>query len=116
MQHTFTIKNSGNVALRNLALQASGLSDVTCTLTLPSTLTVNANIVCEGVHKVSQDEVESGASQLSVMFSSDNIVPASGSAFGRVLQLEAVELTTVASLSLTFTAVSSCTAPPKARK
>jgi hypothetical protein len=120
VQHSFTIKSSGNVALRGLAVQAPSLSGITCAPPLTADLAVDSNTTCQGVHEVTQDEVETGVSQLSVVVNTVNLVPitrsvSGASSYNKQFQLAPVDLATVPSLSLTFEPTCNV-APSKARK
>jgi hypothetical protein len=111
VQHHVTIQNSGNVALRGLT---PSLADITCTPSLTDPLAAGGTTVCQGVHVVTQDEVEIGVSQLSVDVTAANIVPATGITFTQQVQLASVQLTAVASFSVVFAGASTCTAATRA--
>jgi hypothetical protein len=115
VEHTFTLRSSGNVALRGLAVQAPSLSGIACTPPLTVALDANSTITCHGVHEMTQDEVEAGVSQLSAGITAANLVPATGSSYSKEFLLRQVDLEGVASFSLAF--ASTCNAAPsKARK
>jgi hypothetical protein len=113
VQHSFTIRSCGNVALRGLAVQAPSLSGLTCTPPLAVGLAVNSATTCQGVHVVTQDEVETGVSQLSAVVNTVNLVP-SGSSYSKPFPLAQVDPVTASSFSLAFEPT--CASPARARK
>jgi hypothetical protein len=113
VEHSFTIRSSGNVALRVLAIAAPSLSTITCQ-PLTVALDANSTTTCRGVHEVTQDEVEAGVSQLSAVVTAANLVPATGVSYSKEFSLRQVDVEGVASFSLVFE--STCNAAPsKAR-
>jgi hypothetical protein len=95
---TFELESTGNVALRGLTLlpvTAGALSALSC----EPPATGDGLLVCQAEHRITQEEVESGVSQVSVVVSADNIDPQTGQSFSRQLQLLPVNTTSVASLT-----------------
>lgn len=114
VEHSFTIRSSGNVALRGLAIAAPSLPTITCQPPLTVALDANSTTTCRGVHEVTQDEVEAGVSQLSAVVTAANLVPATGVSYSKEFSLRQVDVEGVASFSLVFE--STCNAAPsKAR-
>jgi hypothetical protein len=111
VEHSFTISSSGNVALRGLAVQAPFLSGLTCTPPLTAPVAVDSTTTCQGVHVVTQDEVEAGVSQLTAVVNTVNLIP-SGSY--KQFMLAQVDPVVAASFSMAFE--STCVSPPRARK
>lgn len=119
MQHSFTFNNTGNVALRRVALYAAFLTHFICTPPIIDPWPVNSATTCQAVHRVYQGEVEAGVYQLEVEISTINRLPVESAStswyFSQWVQLTPLEMATVPSLSLAFE--SSCaSAPIKARK
>jgi hypothetical protein len=98
--HSFSVQNGGNVPLRNLQLETSSLTDVTCTPTTGTTLPVGQSITCQGTHAVTTQEATAGSSSLHVVFTAGNIMDSAGATFRQEVALQAVEISMFASYSL----------------
>ena len=113
VQHSFKLKNTGNVALRGFQVQVAGIDPVTCIPALGASLAVGDTLTCGGPHLIDQDEVEAGNSSLVVVIAASNVVAADGSTLSLAADLAVVQLQTVPSFTLLFKE-GSCVKPTKA--
>lgn len=114
VNHSFLVKNAGNVALRGSQLVTVGLQSVSCTPPFSTSLAVGAELFCEAAHVVTQDEVEAGVSHVSATFTASNMpFEETTGTYSKVISLDPVQLYAVPSLRLALH-TASCTTPTAA--
>jgi hypothetical protein len=109
VNHTFFLKNAGNVALIGAVL-STPLTDFSCSPSVPDTWAVGQVLSCSGLHTILQSEVEAGVSALSpVVVEATNIQPTTSRTLYQEFRLKSLPVADRQSISVGINACS----PPK---